>query len=346
MFKLFFRAILALVGFACVAQWRSDLRPVESPSAFAPSRGTLVLVLANPKGFVIASDSRRTLTDKRTKDDSQKLFELSPSAALGIAGFAANLEPPFRTSIAGEIGVGLKDFRDASPEKWVEDTVGRSLPILRLIAWAEGATQEISAVGVLARFGADGIPQVTKIDIGATQTNRTGIKAERFVCVRAGITDRVDAVMTGEYVGRNTILKRLSKNGGLDLDQASASTLAEIARTLVEYTEQFDDHAVGGPVQLGVFPIGADRYWTLPVRAANPPAFGAIQKIDHTTRVGVGIGPGLPGTSLTITTDSIFRGGTIIADNNVFVNNVFYNVEFRLSGDMPKYFRKNGTGAV
>ena len=52
--------------------------------------GTLNLLLANKRGFVIAADSRATQMSPRVySDNSQKLFRVGPRAAAVIAGFAS-----------------------------------------------------------------------------------------------------------------------------------------------------------------------------------------------------------------------------------------------------------------
>jgi len=50
--------------------------------------GTLNLLLANRRGFVIAADSRMTQLSQPMQhwDDSQKVFKVGPKAAMAIAG--------------------------------------------------------------------------------------------------------------------------------------------------------------------------------------------------------------------------------------------------------------------
>jgi hypothetical protein len=55
-----------------------------------PDTGTLNLLLANRRGYVVGADSRRTRLVPRTYwDDSQKLFRVGPKSAMVIAGFAS-----------------------------------------------------------------------------------------------------------------------------------------------------------------------------------------------------------------------------------------------------------------
>jgi hypothetical protein len=53
------------------------------------TRGTLNVVLANKNGFVMAADSRQSFGDcPHGTNDSQKVFQMGPNAAMAIAGFA------------------------------------------------------------------------------------------------------------------------------------------------------------------------------------------------------------------------------------------------------------------
>src|SRR6266481_10087138 len=62
---------------SCLAQ--------DSQSMSSPATGTLNLLLANRKGFVIAADSRMTQLSQPVQywDDSQKLFKVGPEGRDG-----------------------------------------------------------------------------------------------------------------------------------------------------------------------------------------------------------------------------------------------------------------------
>jgi hypothetical protein len=86
-----FRATLRLGGLFLLLACTSTSLFGQSQTEQEPlTRGTLNVVLANQNGFVMAADSRRNSGDcERGTNDSQKIFQMGPNAAMAIAGFAS-----------------------------------------------------------------------------------------------------------------------------------------------------------------------------------------------------------------------------------------------------------------
>jgi hypothetical protein len=262
----------------------------DSQSVSTAATGTLNLLLANRRGFVIAADSRMTQLSQPMQhwDDSQKVFKVGPKAAMAIAGFASWARgSPFEYQVAAALREEFSDREWTSGERQVTSiaglintTVGFQLGLLgALLATKRPAPPAASLDfhGLAAGINKSGKTEIVRIafkprvqplgpfglgtpfyDISSTTT-----VVAHFVAFSAGLDRVARAILDGtiETPDRRILTYYRSRTAGqldeLSLDDLEGLAIAILAQT--KSTTQF----VGGPDQIGVFAKGSAK-WTMP----------------------------------------------------------------------------------
>jgi hypothetical protein len=290
-FPPIFLLLLALACASCFAQ-------EESPGG-APYVGTLNLLLANKRGFVIAADSRRTrMSDGRHWDDSQKLFRIGPKSALVIAGFASWAAPgsPLDTQVASFLREELSDSIWTSGKRPLSDlpnmiraNIGYELQLFGAIGAStrpaprpEDLDFQVLAAGVIR-----GRVQIVRINftprvelfgplgLAVPSYDMQSIvkPVKHFVAYSAGIDHRARAILDGTVETQDErILNYYHSRDAQQLDDLSLESLKNLAVAILEQTEGLSAY-VGGPNQIGVFTNKGATEWTLPQLATDKTRF-------------------------------------------------------------------------
>jgi len=164
----------------------------KAPGIFS---GTLNLVLANRKGFVIVTDSRRSSPNRfdcngelsSHCDDSQKLFRTTANSAMAIAGFASGgAGTPFDLEVAailrrkfgpngirGDTVFGESGLSGQEPIPLIGDwcllvlepalTGLFSLLPYEDVRWAASSLDQFEFIVTIAGISKDGFPHIDKI---------------------------------------------------------------------------------------------------------------------------------------------------------------------------------------
>jgi hypothetical protein len=332
----------------------SQLNLVESQSGLNAASGTLVIVLANKRGFVIASDSRRTDNDGY-EQVSQKLFRLGPHTALGIAGFASIENGPFKTELAGEIYKARSKYTDAAGISWINESVLPKLELLRKIAqWAsDGRPATIDVSAILARFDPHGRPVVSKWPRADDAAPGAG---DSFQWAAVGITILADSIMAGHYSGTDAHIRafvRTKLNGSCD--SMSLNQLANAAKAIIREAGR-EEPKIGGALQMGIFENGKTPIWiqpefplVRPVLQTIPTNEGSVfedasnggRPIYQAMPQGRMIESGVPGELARASVGALILNSRVVADGNVFVHDTFYNSVIEIVSSPPLYFINN-----
>jgi hypothetical protein len=288
-------AVLFLVGAlacgSCLGQ--------ESRTSGVPETGTLNLLLANKRGFVIAADSRRTeLPTGRLWDDSQKLFRVGPKSALVMAGFAswAAHSSPLDVQVASLFREESTDHVWTSGQRSVNElpsmvrtNVGYELELFG----AMGATNrpaprpEQLDFQVLAAGFKGGKIQIVRINFKprieplgpldlATPSydmQSTSTVVDHFVALSAGIDGVARAILDGTVDTRDERILNYYRSRSMEqLDNLSVASLDDLAAAILEKTARASEY-VGGPSQIGVFPRKGHVTGKLPELATDKAKF-------------------------------------------------------------------------
>jgi 20S proteasome alpha/beta subunit len=296
-------AVLLLLGtLACGSCDGQESRPDG-----ALETGTLNLLLANKRGFVIAADSRRTrLSDGRHWDDSQKLFRVGPRSALVMAGFASwaaqgspldvQVASLFREEFADHVWTSGKRPVTELPSM-VKVKIGYELELFG----AMGSTNRPALAPeqldfqVLAAGLIRGRVQIVRLsfkprvealgplDLATPfyDMQSTSTVVETFVALSSGI-DRIARDILDNTVDtrEERILNYYRSRSAQQLDNLSLDSLRDLAVAILEETKRASEY-VGGPNQIGVFPKRGRVNWTLPKLATDETRF-------HSTILNVG----------------------------------------------------------
>jgi hypothetical protein len=282
-----FFLLLALACAGCLAQ--------DNSSAGTPDIGTLNLLLANKRGFVIAADSRRTRTsDGRHWDDSQKLFRIGPKSALVIAGFASWAAPgsPLDTQVAAFLREELSDPIWTSGKRPITDlpnmvraNIGYELKLFGAIDATnrpaprpERLDFQVLAAGVIR-----GNVQIVRISftpqvgvfgpfdlaVPSYDMQSTSTTVEHFAAYSAGIDTIARSILDGTVsTNDDRILNYYRSRDAEELDNLSLDCLKDLSVAILEETKRVSEF-VGGPDQIGIFPNRGHVGWTLPQLASD-----------------------------------------------------------------------------
>ncbi len=376
---LFIRTILAasICFVACTQAQSAGEQPEQTTVA---AHGTLNVLLANRNGFVIATDSRLTRSDGTHSDDGQKLFRTSPDGAVsfaGFAGFAADLigtkfEFEIPATFLGRFGPdGLSDGR-GSPMFVADWASGLSLYLTKVsiitstFPRAYAPSPLVVTVAGLNRERLPEIRQVTLIPsvralgVGGQEVpvyesqEAPPVVASKFQSRAEGVYVVARKILSGEYSGRDPILKKYVKSlKEKRLDGISLPEMKSIAEALFRETEATHlvvngrdySQTVGGEIQMGIFPAKGAVEW----RQQTFPS-----KVSLLSRTGLEIGAVYvnqerqKGPSLLQLSDSFtepinvpfhmfyygnqFRDSRIALDGNIFIRNSFQHCMFDYSG--------------
>jgi hypothetical protein len=252
----------------------------EPQSIGTPATGTLNLLLANNRGFVIAADSRRTrLAPLAHWDDSQKLFRVGPKSAMVIAGFAswASQGSPLDVQVAAVLRDEFTESDWTSGRRSVTDlqaTIGTRVGYQLKLFGALFATAKPSpspealdfqtlAAGIgrrgeirVVRIGfAPRVQQWGPFNIGAPSYEIKSISGivNHFAGLSAGVDTVARRILDGTVETLdNRILNYYRSRSAGKLDELPLIALEGLAAAILEETKRVSPF-VGGPNQLGVF---------------------------------------------------------------------------------------------
>ncbi len=281
--------LVALACFMCFG--------LEAQSMGPPETGTLNLLLANTRGFVIAADSRRIRLSPLTHwDDSQKLFRVGPKSAMVIAGFAswASQGSPLDVQVAAVIRDEFTEREWTSGKQSVTDlqnmirsTVGYQLQLFgALFATAkpspppEALDFQTLAAGIsrrgeiqIVRIGFT--PRVQRwgpFNVAAPtyEIKSTSTVVNHFVGLSAGVDKVARRILDGTVETQdNRILNYYRFRSVGKLGELPLIGLEGLAAAILEETRHATPF-VGGPDQVGVFSSkGRCVKWSLPQLPLN-----------------------------------------------------------------------------
>lgn len=263
----------------------------ESLLMSPPATGTLNLLLANRRGFVIAADSRRTqLFPRMHWDDSQKLFRAGPKSALVIAGFAtwASQGSPIDVQVASVFREEFADHEWTSGKRLVTDmpglirtSVGYELQLFgALLATATPAppADSLDFQALAAGINKAGKVQIVRfafrprvklwgpfnLAIPSYDMNFTTTVVDHFVGLSAGADTVARAILDGTVETQDSrILNYYRSRSARQLDELSLVAMEGLAIAILAETKRATSY-VGGPDQIGVFSRGGSVEWILP----------------------------------------------------------------------------------
>jgi 20S proteasome alpha/beta subunit len=351
----------------------------ESHAGALPETGTLNLLLANRRGFVIAADSRRTQQSSGMHwDDSQKLFRVGPMSALVVAGFAswtANKSPLdvqvaslFREEFADQVWTsGKRPFTEIP--SMVNTKVGYELETIGALGVTERpalAPEQLdfrvlaagfirSRVHIVSVNFKPRIQLLGPFDLAAPSYDMlsTTTVADHFVALSAGIDGVARAILDGAVDTRDDrILNYYRCREQKRLDMMSLDSLHDLAVAILEATKRATTY-VGGPNQIGVFPIRGRVTWELPEMATDKSQFhstivnvgfaytpNGLTPLEYSlthgkkvvTNIGVSLVQPFDEPFIQVFVGSWFRDVSVSLDGNAFAGNHFVNVTFKYKG--------------
>lgn len=286
-----FFLLLALACASCLAH--------DGSSAGTPEIGTLNLLLANKRGFVVAADSRRTrMSDLRHWDDSQKLFRIGPKSALVIAGFAswAARGSPLDTQVASFLREELSDPVWTSGKRPVTElpnmvraNIGYELKLfgaLNATRRPAPSPEELDFQVLAASVIRDSVqivrisftPQVGvfgpfDLAVPSYDMQSTSTTVQHFVAYSAGIDTIARTILDGTVNTHDErILNYYRSRDAEQLDNLSLDSIKDLTEAVFEETERASEF-VGGPNQIGIFPKNGPVGWKLPQLATDKKRF-------------------------------------------------------------------------
>lgn len=287
----------AFIVAAVFTQGAFERRMMAESADGTTASGTLNIVLANPHGFVIATDSRMTFDNPQypPSDSSQKLFRTSNNSALAIAGYATGLAgTPYEFEIAAAMrsrfgDKGLDDGR-GSPfmvESWVEG-LGLYLTRISLILSEVFHKPTSPFQTTIAGFDKTRVPEIRFVqfnpvmrEYGANgdsfpvfeKEDSLSMRADHLVYKTAGINVVAERILEGNYSGRDRDLLRYIKykrhNKQKKLDDLSLDEMKNIVLALFNETEHTPimirnedwSSKVGGLTQIATFARDGKVTW-------------------------------------------------------------------------------------
>lgn len=278
--------LILLQALGCASSFGQESHYVPSPGS-----GTLNLLLANKKGFVIAADSRRTRLNPRMHwDDSQKLFRVGPRSAMAIAGFASFVSQGspvdvqvasfFREEFAArEWKSGkrrLSDLRGA-----INTSIGYQLQLIGALLAANMRASSVNALPfevLAAEIDNRGRVNILRMDFRPRleplgpfdfptpfyEMNVNTTIVNQFVALSAGMDRIARAILDGNLETQDSrILNYYRARNAGELDRLSLETLEGLAVAILAETKRVTP-AVGGEDQVGVFGRNGRVKWLLP----------------------------------------------------------------------------------
>lgn len=337
---------------------------LETKSAFKVSRGTLIIVVGNRHGFVIATDSRRT-EDDGYRDDSQKLIRISDDSALAVAGFASALGTPFESEVVAELlkelpqrpnhsdGRRLRSSLTVSSNvgtteadrtaTWVKASLNWKFDLFSRIIQTEGMeVASLSFTALIADFDVRRSPYAVSISYRPQQQIWSmEHSVGPFIFVAHGMTQVFDQIKAGAYRGASDTLTNFQRRVQTgEAREMSLPELAQAALDLIAATAANDDR-VGGPTQYGMFPADGKVIWQQQVFPEKRPVLPRIDFTYGGFNVLASNAAGVNGASAMMHTSDLVTGQVVVADSNVFVSSIFGNSIIWVQREGPLYWRKN-----
>lgn len=268
----------------------------ESRSISAPATGTLNLLLANKRGFVMVADSRKTQSSTLLHwDDSQKLFRVGPKSAMLMAGFASYMSQgsPLDVQVAA---VFREEFTD---RQWktgkrsvtglsglIATTIGYQLQLFGALLATNSPPPPVEQLYfqvIAAEINKRGKIQIVRIGFKPTirslgpfnlaapsyDVNSTTSIVDHFVALSAGIDAVARAILEGTVDSQDSrILNFYRSRSSGQLDELSLGALEGLAIAILEETKRSTPF-VGGQNQVAVFDKKGLVTWIMPQLATD-----------------------------------------------------------------------------
>lgn len=341
-------------------------------------------------------ECRKGARKRRHCDNSQKLFRTGQRSAMVVAGFAVGrgrTPTPLDLVVASVL---RKEFGPCGHKILQQSLSDRAMTVVcasdeSLPAWAR--TDLEPALTGVASILDSGDPQPpvfeatfagidkkgrvlmqqqvfhgswARLDantlIPKYQKSRRVIPAEHFAHPTVGITGVADQILEGQYSSSDPVLTTYYGKlhaGQVALDSMGIADLTELARVILRETKKFTN-LVGGPDQIGVFPVKGKPQWimpqTLPSARSLPPRFFLNRCLAYTKGKRVASEACASGTfseDFSRPLDEVitqfflgcrFNGVSVALDNNYFVRSQFDGVTFKYTGNKPPFARENTYG--
>lgn len=182
-------------------------------------------------------------------------------------------------------------------------------------------------------------------------SRRSGDVIDRFTLVAEGITDIANQILGGSYGGSDPIIQRYYRKlhaGPFGRDSMTLAEMKELARVILRETRRKYPNFVGGPDQIGVFPVKALPSITglvgLPKDKQLPPRFFLDACLIYDKDQRGANGPCVNGTlreDFTHPLDEVisqfflackFKDVSVAIDSNYFIRSEFDGVTFKYTG--------------
>ena len=251
------------IGFALGLALLSSAANASTPGS---AHGTINVLLGNPNGIVLKTDSRLTYQNKTFTDTGQKLFQIDQKTVCSFAGLAA-YSAQYR-ELALDTGGVIEGFSHAlaqsGPVSFETKVNSLALALLQSYSSVFTVYNEVHAdlpetqalIVLVVGYGDDGSVETAKIVLNIKPTNAQasigGIDfakpGKKFFFLTAGIDKEVNSLLTDTSRDTTGVLRiyadavKAGKADSLSLDELeSLASVLELAAT--------SDVGVGGPVQ-------------------------------------------------------------------------------------------------
>ena len=183
---------------------------------------------------------------------------------------------------------------------------------------------------------------------------------DRFTFVTEGIPDIANRILGGSYESSDPVIVGYYRNlhsGPFGRDSMTLGEMRELARVILRETRKAHGSLVGGPDQIGVFPVKERPSITgvagLSKDKQLTPRFFLNSCLVYDRDHRGSNGPCVNGTfyeDFTRPLDEViaqfflacrFKDVSVAVDNNYFVRNEFDGVTFKYTGKKPPFFSRN-----
>jgi hypothetical protein len=267
----------ALIGL-CLS-FSQGARGAGVPSDEKVAHGTVNIVLANPNGFVVLTDSMANAGGVPSKEPAQKLFRIDDRTVCAVAGFlfAAAPTAELSTNTAAIIRLFSKELATEAP-RTIEQKLDQlafifsvRIPVLADFREAIGDTDKVhdyAMVLTMAGYDTDGLPKIGQATLlvaavdgrfeSSTQEVKMIVLSDHFEYQAAGMPEIADQFLENPDLDpQDPVLSeyaaslRQDKGRSLTLDQ-----LRSLAVDLRDRTAHAYPQNVGGQNQIAVLADG------------------------------------------------------------------------------------------
>ena len=289
-------SLVVILVFAMLTGGRSTTADAQLADSYSLQTGTLNIILANPNGVVVASDSRRSSSrpldchgiQRTFCDDSQKVFRTGKASAVVIAGFANGgargvTGTPLNVEMASLLrrmfGVGGRQDGRGDIQLVADDLLFKFRQILPGVAAVLGPSAPLDFYATIAGFH-NRTPSITQLYFapaprqvgqGTTlvyfQVQSESVKAEHFTYRLVGCSDCKKTaleILNGESSStEDAVVSYNASRATSTLDNLSTADMEALARAILRESYPHTN-MIGGAPQVMTFPVAGTPHIAMP----------------------------------------------------------------------------------